>query len=39
MFAKANGNERPKRDIFVANKSLCRPRALFEQIKRGEWVV
>jgi hypothetical protein len=35
MIAQANGNERLKRNVFVANKSLCRQRAFFEHIKRG----
>ncbi len=34
MFAKANGNERLKRNIFVARKPLLRQRAFFEHIKR-----
>ena len=35
MLAEAIGNERLKRNIFVANKTLWRQRAFFEQIKHG----
>jgi hypothetical protein len=35
MFAKAIGNERPKRNIFVANKSRGRWLVFLEVISRA----
>jgi len=35
MFAKAIGNERLKRNIFVTNKSPWRQGAFFGQLKHG----